>query len=595
MTRERARSGPHLQRAAPGGGGWRLDAPRRLAAAIAVSAALALAVPLAEATTPTILSATATAPNQITVTFSEPVKNTNNARTGWSAAGGDLESLRISVGTSLNLDSGTDTVVFTLNGNLPDTTPDGITLSYSTTGFGCTRDTERYGIFAQYECGEGRIPAGSVVDLEGNPLASRQNIPVADGIAPTFTARATSLNTIALTFSETIGTGGAAAGTWTLSGSDAGSRTISSQASSPRDLTISADLADRNPDLLLTYNRGPGDLADSAGNEPGGTVRVLDRIAPLAPSITTAAGSTSTPYLDAAGTAETGSRIAVYVGGEAARGTVLADAAGAWSKTVQLAPGANSVTARATDGSGNTSPASAAVAVAYTPTGLVITTPPGTVTAVTQTVQGTAPAGSAITLNRAGDEAALATGAAHATTGAWSIDVTLKSGRNQISASATSNGSTLTSNPVVLNLNDFVPLGNPSAVSSAHDGQGIFTTLGGPRDVKLLEQGGKTYALVASGSEDGLFLIDMTDPHDSVPVSSHATSGIPYDIEMADVGSKKFALVATHRGGAVDIFDVTNITDIQKVRTVRHDSLAPDGSAFSQLRGAKDLDYSTFD
>ena len=326
-----------------------MGTPSRLVAAIAVSAALALAVPLAEATTPTILSATATAPNQITVTFSEPVKTEKNARTGWSAAGGDLGSLRISVGTSLNLDSGTDTVVFTLNGNLPDTTPDGITLSYATTGFGCTRDTARYGIFAQYECGPDRLPAGDIADLAGNKLAARSGIPVSDGIAPAFTARATSLNTIAVTFSETIGTGGAAAGTWTLSGDDAGSRTVSSQANNPTALTISADLADRNPDLLLTYNRGPGDLADSAGNEPGGTVRALDRIAPLAPSITTATGAVVTaPSIDVAGTAEAGSRVAVYVGGSAARGTVTAGADGSWAKAVPLASGDNTCRLRST-------------------------------------------------------------------------------------------------------------------------------------------------------------------------------------------------------------------------------------------------------
>ena len=569
-----------------------MDASRRLAAAIAVSAALALAVPLAEATTPTILSATATAPNQITVTFSEPVKTEKNARTGWSATGGDLGSLRISVGTSLNLDSGTDTVVFTLNGNLPDTTPDGITLSYATTGFGCTRDTARYGIFAPYECGQDRLPAGDIEDLAGNKLVARSGIPVSDGIAPTFTARATSLSTIAVTFSEIIGTGGAAAGTWTLSGSDAGSRTISSQGNAPTALTISANLADRNPDLLLTYNRGPGDLADSAGNEPGGTVRVLDRIAPLAPSITTATGAVVTaPSIDVAGTAEAGSRVAVYVGGSAARGTVTAGADGSWAKSVPLASGDNAITAKATDRLGNESPASTSITARYNPAGTVITTPPAEFTVASQAISGVAPTGSSVSLYRQGDSTALGTDTADASTGAWSISATLAAGRHAYYAESTKAGATVRSGTVTFEYNALT--NSVAPVSSVQDGEGIFTTLGGPRDVKILEQGGKTYALVAAGSEDGLQLIDMSDPREATAVSSTRTSGIPYDIEIADVGSKKFALVATHRGGAVDIFDITNITDIQKARTVKHDALAPDGSAFSQLRGAKNLDYFT--
>ena len=567
-----------------------MGTPSRLVAAIAVSAALALAVPLAEATTPTILSATATAPNQITVTFSEPVKTEKNARTGWSAAGGDLGSLRISVGTSLNLDSGTDTVVFTLNGNLPDTTPDGITLSYATTGFGCTRDTARYGIFAQYECGPDRLPAGDIADLAGNKLAARSGIPVSDGIAPAFTARATSLNTIAVTFSETIGTGGAAAGTWTLSGDDAGSRTVSSQANNPTALTISADLADRNPDLLLTYNRGPGDLADSAGNEPGGTVRALDRIAPLAPSITTATGAVVTaPSIDVAGTAEAGSRVAVYVGGSAARGTVTAGADGSWAKAVPLASGDNTITAKATDRLGNESPASTSITARYNPSGTVITTPPSEFTVASQAISGVAPTGSSVSLYRQGDTTALGTDTADASTGAWSISATLEAGRHAYYAESTKAGATVRSGAVTFEFNALT--NSVAPVSSVQDGEGIFTTLGGPRDVKILEQGGKTYALVAAGSEDGLQLIDVSDPREAAAVSSTRTSGIPYDIEIADVGSKKFALVATHRGGAVDIFDITNIADIQKARTVKHDALAPDGSAFSQLRGAKDLDY----
>ncbi len=550
----------------------------RLAAAAAVFAAFVLAVPLAEATTPTITGAKAIALDKIEVTFSEPVTTAKNSETGWTATGGDLGTLRIIDGTSLSTPK--NKVVFELSGKLPDTTPTGITLSYST----------------QSNCepvwgGQLCRTIADIEDAAGDRLASRSNIPVSDGIAPTFTASATSTTGITVVFSETVTGTGTVSGTWTLSGDDAGTRTVtgSAPAGNSVSLTVSPALTDRSPDLRLTYNPSSGDLADSSGNEPSGIVKVSDRIKPLKPSITTQAVTVTSPSFDVAGTAEENSEVAVYVGARAESGAARA-AGGSWTKTVTLEPGANSITAKATDRAGNESDASEAVSVTYNPTGTVITTVPSTFTSTTQTIEGRAPSGSSVSLYRAGLSAALATGAA-GSAGLWSIQVELVAGDNVLTAVSTQGGVDVRSASVTFVLDTATH--ELAVVSSIRDEEGVFGTLAAPRDVEMFERNGKTYALVASAADSGLQLIDMSDPNEPDPVASVETSGLPFDVEIAEVGQKTFAIVAAHRNGAVDFVDITDLSAISKVRTVRHDSLDPAGGGFLRLEGGRSLDHFT--
>ena len=563
-----------------------MENANRLVAAVAVFAAFVLAVPLADAqtpdrTAPTITGAKAISLNQIEVTFSERVKTTTtNIVLGWTASGGDLGDLVIRSGAL----SGAK-IVFTLNGNLPDTSPTGIRLSYVGYTTECGPDE---GVYGAPGCYRGRITDNAPTP---NLLATRSNIQVSDGIAPTFTAWTTALNTVSVAFSENVGTGVAPTGTWTLGGNDAGTRTftVAAPQANARTLTLSADLPDRNPDLTLTYNPSAGNLADTANNEPSGTVRVEDRIAPLKPAITTAAATVTSPTFEVSGTAEDKSNVTVYVGADAAPNTTKADG-GTWTKTVTLSSGTNTITATAADKAGNTSPASDAVAVVYAPSGTVITTPAATFNAASQTIQGKAPAGSSVSLYRAGTAAPLATGTADSD-GDWSMTVTLAEGSNAITARSVKDGSTLNSAQVTFVLDTATH--ELAIVSSIRDEEGVFSTLAAPRDVEMFERGGKTYALVASAADSGLQLIDVSDPRSPDPVASVDTSGLPFDVEIAEVGTKTFALVATHRNGGVDFVDITDLSNISKVRTVRHNSTDPADGGFLRLEGARSLDYFT--
>ena len=65
---------------------------------------------------------------------------------------------------------------------------------------------------------------------------------------------------------------------------------------------------------------------------------------------------------------------------------------------------------------------------------------------------------------------------------------------------------------------------NPVAVSTATDGEGGFTELAGARAVSTFERGGSTYAIVAASNDSGIQIVDVSDPSNPVPVSS-ATDG----------------------------------------------------------------------
>ena len=105
--------------------------------------------------------------------------------------------------------------------------------------------------------------------------------------------------------------------------------------------------------------------ADSAGNTSGasdGLSLVVDTAAPAAPTLTGATPTKdNTPELS--GTAEASSTVTVY-SGDTALGQATADAGGAYTVIVStLADGSHSLTAKATDASGNTGAASAALAI----------------------------------------------------------------------------------------------------------------------------------------------------------------------------------------------------------------------------------------
>ena len=219
---------------------------------------------------PAIVSAAATSLNQITVKFSEAVRSPDTTGEGWSVSGAG--SAQRHVTGSSDISSGSTTVVLTLSGNLPGTAPDGVVLRYETSRTDVGTDD-----------GSG---FGALADASSNALAARASVPVSDGIAPTFTARATALDEITVEFSEPVtadGTSGAAGWRVYGAGFHVQSRSDISSGSETLVLTLDGNLvAQRLDRVTLTYVPSAGEARDAAGNEiRAATAAVSDGIAPV--------------------------------------------------------------------------------------------------------------------------------------------------------------------------------------------------------------------------------------------------------------------------------------------------------------------------
>jgi hypothetical protein len=153
-----------------------------------------------------------------------------------------------------------------------------------------------------------------------------------------------------------------------------------------------------------------------------GTMLFVDGRAPAAPVLTGPGErvNTATPAIE--GTAEAGSTVTVTVDGVVV-GTVKANASGSWRFTPAsaLAQGQHTVTATATDAAGNTGAPSQARAFTVdtvAPGAPVLTGPGALITTATPAIEGTAEAGSTVTVTV--DGAVVGTVTADAS-GAWSF------------------------------------------------------------------------------------------------------------------------------------------------------------------------------
>ena len=128
---------------------------------------------------------------------------------------------------------------------------------------------------------------------------------------------------------------------------------------------------------------------------------------------------------------------------------------------------------------------------------------------------------------------------------------------------------------------DITDPANPAPVSAVFDGSGGFDALHGAEDVEVFGSGDRTYAIVASNWDDGVQIMDITDPANPAPVSAVFDDLVEVDIEsglsqeLADavlaatnstelagtvfgVGDRTYAVVATLYDNATQIMDITD-------------------------------------
>jgi len=139
-----------------------------------------------------------------------------------------------------------------------------------------------------------------------------------------------------------------------------------------------------------------------------------------------------------------------------------------------------------------------------------------------------------------------------------------------------------------------IDVSDPSAlvaVGSATDGVNGFVELDGPVDVATFVIGSSTYAIVASHSDSGVQLIDVSDPSAPVAVGS-ATDGVngfvelygPHGVATFVIGSSTYAIVASREDDGVQLIDVSDPSAPVAVGS------ATDGfDGFDKLDGAHDV------
>ncbi len=120
-----------------------------------------------------------------------------------------------------------------------------------------------------------------------------------------------------------------------------------------------------------------------------------------------------------------------------------------------------------------------------------------------------------------------------------------------------------------LQIIDITDPSNPAVTASVADDINSFDTLDGADDIATVTAGDGTYALVVSNLDDGLQIIDITDPSNPAAVASivdstegnetpfHVLDGVR-SITTVGIGSGAYALVASEIDDGIQIINITD-------------------------------------
>ena len=140
---------------------------------------------------------------------------------------------------------------------------------------------------------------------------------------------------------------------------------------------------------------------------------------------------------------------------------------------------------------------------------------------------------------------------------------------------------------------------NPIAASTIVEGNDNYTQLHNPNYITAVTINSSTFALVttASTGDDGIQIIDITDPYNPIAASAitNGEDGYPnlgalFGITTVTIGSSIFALVAAPNDSTVQIIDITDPYNPDPVFTITN---GDDG--YDKLYGSSFITTLTFD
>ena len=137
----------------------------------------------------------------------------------------------------------------------------------------------------------------------------------------------------------------------------------------------------------------------------------------------------------------------------------------------------------------------------------------------------------------------------------------------------------------------------PSYVAHAKDGESGFTELFGASSITTITIDSSTYALVASSADSGVQIINITNPYEPIAASSITDGSDGYttlagasSITTTTIGSSTYALVAARTDDGVQIIDITNPYQPTNVSAII------DGTGnFTRLANAASITTTTID
>lgn len=133
---------------------------------------------------------------------------------------------------------------------------------------------------------------------------------------------------------------------------------------------------------------------------------------------------------------------------------------------------------------------------------------------------------------------------------------------------------------------------NPVPASSAVDDLDGYDMLDGARGVDIASISGRTYGVITSYNDDAIQIIDMVNPYLPLPVSSFdgddddavRLDGAT-DVEVVIDAEEAYAIVTSYNDDALQIVNITTPAVPESIR-----SLVDDESRFNSLAGASDID-----
>ena len=126
---------------------------------------------------------------------------------------------------------------------------------------------------------------------------------------------------------------------------------------------------------------------------------------------------------------------------------------------------------------------------------------------------------------------------------------------------------------------------SPSPVAALNDGA-TYTELLGAYSITTTQIGDSHYALVAGKSDDGVQIINITDPASPAPTAAlrlgqtYPALRLPISVTTVQIGDSHYALTTSSRVSAIQIIDITDPARPSPVAALT------DGQAYPELEGA---------